>query len=50
LTGQGGIGKTQLAVEYCFRYRHCYPDGVFWVNAAEDWRQDFAALGRRGVG
>jgi hypothetical protein len=47
LTGQGGIGKTQLAVEYCFRHATDYPDGVFWVNAAEDWRQGFAALGRR---
>ncbi len=50
LTGQGGIGKTQLAVEYCYRHFHDqddYPGGVFWVNAAEEWRQGFAALGRR---
>ncbi|MBP7962796.1 MAG: CHAT domain-containing protein [Caldilineaceae bacterium] len=50
LTGQGGIGKTQLAVEYCYRHFHDrddYPGGIFWVNAAEDWRQGFAALGRR---
>ncbi len=50
LTGMGGIGKTELAVEYCFRYADAYPGGVFWINAAEDWvrgSQGFAALGRR---
>ena len=45
LTGMGGIGKTQLAVEYCYRYRDNYPGGVFWLNAAADWRAEFADLG-----
>lgn len=30
LTGQGGIGKTQLAVAYAYRHRHEY-EGVFWL-------------------
>ncbi|MEZ4835328.1 MAG: hypothetical protein R2873_25615 [Caldilineaceae bacterium] len=36
-------------MEYCYRHRDTgrYPDGIFWVNAAEDWRQGFAALGTR---
>ncbi len=34
VTGMGGIGKTQLAVEYAFEHREDYPGGIFWVNAA----------------
>jgi len=44
LTGMGGIGKTQLAVEYAYRHRDAYPGGVYWVNAAEDWQAEFARL------
>ena len=49
LTGMGGIGKTQLAVEYVYqcKERHDYPDGIFWVNAAEPLSQGLALIGSR---
>lgn len=34
--GVGGLGKTQLAVEYCYRFKTEYPHGVIWLNADQD--------------
>ncbi len=33
ITGLGGIGKTQVAIEYAYRHKDAY-HYVFWVNAA----------------
>jgi hypothetical protein len=41
----GGIGKTQLAVEYPYRYKDDYPGGVFWINAALPLEQGLAQIG-----
>ena len=44
LTGMGGIGKTQLVVEYVHRHRDDYPDGIFWIDAAGPLVEGFARL------
>jgi len=47
LSGLGGIGKTQTAVEYAYRYRDEYR-AVLWVGAAsrDTLVTDFVALAR----
>lgn len=35
LTGIGGVGKTQLAMEMCYRFKELNPEmWVFWVHAS----------------
>jgi tetratricopeptide (TPR) repeat protein len=34
--GMGGIGKTELAIQYAFSNLEAYPGGIVWVNARAD--------------
>jgi hypothetical protein len=43
-TVQGGLGKTQLAVEFAYRFwRYFY--GIHWINALNDFDAEVAACG-----
>ncbi len=44
LTGMGGIGKTQLAVEYVYQQKDDFPDGIFWIDATGPLAEGFARL------
>lgn len=45
--GMGGIGKTQLVVEFAYRFSFAF-DSVFWFQAADTdrWQKQFVELAR----
>jgi len=44
LVGMGGVGKTQIAAEFCYRYGR-YFRGVHWINADHGIESEIAACG-----
>ena len=53
ITGIGGMGKTQTAVEFCYRYGRYFPGGIFWLNFEneENVPSEVAMIGsERGLG
>jgi tetratricopeptide (TPR) repeat protein len=49
LSGLGGSGKSQIALEHLHRHHEAYPDGAFWLRGEtpDSLRGDFAALAWR---
>ncbi len=35
ITGIGGVGKTEIAIQYAMQYSDDYPGGTCWLNARE---------------
>lgn len=46
--GTGGLGKTQLAIEYVHRFGQRYPGGVFWIEADQGYSRLIQQLARYG--
>jgi len=46
LAGMGGIGKTQVAVQYAWQAASRYPGGIFWLNGESRKRleREYASL------
>ena len=52
LTGMGGLGKTQIALEYAHAHSADYPGGMYWLDARSEERllADYAAIGKQFFG
>lgn len=52
LVGMGGCGKTQLAIEFGYRFSYAFDSGVYWIQAANsaDWLDSLIELARDRLG
>ncbi|MFZ0512165.1 MAG: hypothetical protein WAM14_11210, partial [Candidatus Nitrosopolaris sp.] len=48
IVGMGGIGKSQLVIELAYRFSFAFPDGIYWVQAADSkqWLKQFVVLAK----
>ena len=46
VVGSGGLGKTQLAIEYVHRFGSLYQGGIYWVNAELKYPSAIAQLAK----
>lgn len=48
ISGLTGIGKTELAIEFSYRYNIIFPNGIFWVDASKnDLTSEFIQIADR---
>ncbi len=45
--GMGGLGKTQLAVEYAHKYKNSYPSSVLWLTMDQNLDEQLLTVGKK---
>jgi tetratricopeptide (TPR) repeat protein len=51
ISGLAGIGKTDLALEFAYRFNYFFPDGVYWVEAQNGIVNEYEKIGSvMGIG
>ena len=53
LVGIGGVGKTQLAVEFAYRFGYAFEDGgIYWIQGTDpaSWLSQFVNIAQNHLG